>query len=46
MSGYTSSNIFEDGILESGAAFIQKPFSVISLTRKVREVLDSKSTMH
>jgi PAS domain S-box-containing protein len=46
MSGYTSSNIFEDGILDSGAAFIQKPFSVVSLASKVREVLDSKSTVH
>jgi PAS domain S-box-containing protein len=46
MSGYTSSNIYEDGILESGAAFIQKPFSVVSLASKVREVLDSKSTVH
>ncbi|MDD5763431.1 MAG: response regulator, partial [bacterium] len=46
MSGYTSSSTIEDGILESGAAFIQKPFSVVSLASKVREVLDSKSTVH
>jgi len=46
MSGYTSSNIYQDGILESGAAFIQKPFSVVSLASKIREVLDSKSTVH
>lgn len=40
MSGYPGSTISDRGGLDPDAAFIQKPFSLISLTRKVREVLD------
>jgi two-component system cell cycle sensor histidine kinase/response regulator CckA len=40
MSGYTDDAIFHHGILESGVNFIQKPFNVDGLARKVREVLD------
>jgi two-component system cell cycle sensor histidine kinase/response regulator CckA len=28
------------GVLEEGIAFIQKPFSPVTLARKMREVLD------
>jgi hypothetical protein len=28
-------------VLKPGAAFLQKPFSSLALTRKVREVLDA-----
>ena len=40
MSGYTADAIVHQGILESGLAFIQKPFAMATLTHKVREVLD------
>ena len=40
MSGYTDNAILHHGILEPGTNFIQKPFTVESLPRKVREVLD------
>lgn len=41
MSGYTDSAVFENGHIESGSSFLQKPFSASGLLRKVREVLDS-----
>ncbi len=39
LSGYTEDAILSDGSIESGTAFLQKPFSLQSLSRKVREVL-------
>jgi two-component system, cell cycle sensor histidine kinase and response regulator CckA len=41
MSGYTASVIESEAILDSGAAFIEKPFTPSTLTVKVREVLDT-----
>ncbi|MFA6147900.1 MAG: response regulator [bacterium] len=41
MSGYTANAIVHQEILESGIAFLQKPFTMASLARKVREVLGS-----
>ena len=41
MSGYTDESITHSGILDLGAAFIEKPFSPAGLARKVREVLES-----
>ena len=38
-SGYTEDAILSDGSIEQGTAFLQKPFSLQSLARKVREVL-------
>jgi FixJ family two-component response regulator len=43
-SGYTDDAILHHGVLESGTRFIGKPFSVASITTKVREVLDESQT--
>lgn len=40
MSGYTANAISHFGILDKNIDFIQKPFSVASLTAKVRSILD------
>jgi PAS domain S-box-containing protein len=40
MSGYTDNAILHHGVLEKGTHFIQKPFTLENLARKVREVLD------
>jgi CheY-like chemotaxis protein len=39
LSGYTEDAIVSEGTIESGAAFLQKPFTLQNLSRKVREVL-------
>jgi signal transduction histidine kinase/CheY-like chemotaxis protein len=39
MSAYTEDAMLDDGVLGPGTAFIEKPFSVDELARKVREVL-------
>ena len=41
MSGYSENAITHHGVMEEGTAFIEKPFSPETLTRKIREVLDS-----
>ena len=41
MSGYTDHAIIRHDLLESGAAFLQKPFTPSSLSRKIREVLSA-----
>jgi len=41
LSGYTEDAIAQEGGLEPGAAFLQKPFTLQNLARKVREVLQA-----
>jgi CheY-like chemotaxis protein len=40
MSGYTDDAMLRHGIPEPGRAFLQKPFSGLALTQKIREILD------
>ncbi len=40
-SGYTDDAISRHGVLDPRTHFIAKPFNIVELTRKVREVLDS-----
>ncbi len=42
MSGYAGEVLSSKGIIGEGINFIQKPFSVQSLTKKIRKVLDQK----
>lgn len=39
MSGYTDEAIVQHGVLDANVKFIQKPFTWVGLTKKVREVL-------
>jgi len=41
MSGYTDDAVVRHGVFESRVAFLQKPFRLEDLARKVREVLDA-----
>jgi two-component system, cell cycle sensor histidine kinase and response regulator CckA len=41
MSGYTNDSVVNHGILDGATWFIQKPFTLESLVKRVREVLDS-----
>jgi two-component system cell cycle sensor histidine kinase/response regulator CckA len=41
MSGYTDDVVVRQGVLQSDIAFLQKPFTLATLTRKIRDVLDA-----
>ena len=41
MSGYTDNSIVHLGVLDDGVSFIQKPFMVDELTKKISEVLEN-----
>jgi len=41
MSGYTDDTMVHHRVLEPGAAFLAKPFTLDAIARKVREVLDT-----
>jgi two-component system sensor histidine kinase EvgS len=43
MSGYTANIIAHHGVLDQGVHFITKPFSIRSLSTKVRKILDHQS---
>jgi len=42
ISGYTDNHIAHHGALKKGIDFVQKPYSIKILSRKVRDVLDRK----
>ena len=42
MSGYTDDAMLHHGVIESGAAFVQKPLTPTALARKVRDVIDRR----
>lgn len=43
MSGYTDDTALHHGVLDTGIAYLQKPLTPASLTRKVRALLDRSS---
>ena len=44
MSGYTDEAIVKTGVLDEGKPFLQKPFTPMQLSKKIREVLDEPET--
>jgi PAS domain S-box-containing protein len=43
MSGYTNEDMIRRGLLDPGAAFLQKPFTPTDLARAARDVLDGST---
>ena len=42
LSGYTDDAMLHRGVLQEGVAFLQKPFSLAALARKVRDVIEAR----
>ena len=42
VSGYAGGMIGQPGLLEDGSGYLQKPFTVATLARKIRQVLDAR----
>ena len=42
MSGYSDEAVYHHGVIRPDAAFLEKPFSARTLTRKVRDTLDGR----
>jgi hypothetical protein len=45
LSGYTEDSVVTRGALGPRTAFLQKPFTLQNLAKKVREVLHSRSAL-
>lgn len=45
MSGYTDDSVLRHGVQEDGMPFLQKPFNLTALARKVREVMDAPASL-
>jgi two-component system cell cycle sensor histidine kinase/response regulator CckA len=43
ISGYSENDISDQGVLEPGLDVVQKPFTKLTLVKKVRDMLDSES---
>jgi len=44
VSGFADDRVMRNGALDSGMAFLQKPFTLESLSQRVRDVLDTPAT--
>jgi YesN/AraC family two-component response regulator len=40
MSGYAASNVAQHGVLETGAAYLQKPFTEQQLLRTLEDIFE------
>ena len=46
MSGYTDQAIMHQGVLQTGAVLLQKPFTLAALASKLREMLVGETVIH